>query len=84
MYTVDTGRLNGVSHEDKAQGADPPPPTVSAAKACRNQLNEKNTPLLHNGTGQASDIAKPYQIYVKQRSYTDEISPQQGTVIFTT
>ncbi len=36
-----------------------PAPHLRAAKAGRNHLNE------------ASDIAKPYQIYVKQRSCTD-------------
>ncbi len=36
-----------------AQGADPPPVPLSAAKEGRNFLN----------TGVASDIAKPYQLY---------------------
>ncbi len=40
MYTVES-RLMGVSNEEEAQGADSPRP-LRAAKACRNQLNEKN------------------------------------------
>ncbi len=49
-------RLNSI----QPQGADPPPLSISAAKAGT---------LLPPGL--ATDIAKPYQIYVKQRSYTD-------------
>jgi hypothetical protein len=51
----------------------PPPLPLIVAKAGRNQSNEKNTPS--SPLVQANDIAKPYQIYVKQRSCADVNSP---------
>ncbi len=56
----------------------PPPLPPRAAKAGRSHLNEYNTPLPPSG---ASDITKSYQIYVKQRSYTDVNSPYKLKVL---
>jgi hypothetical protein len=50
------------------------PPPLSAEKASRNHLNEFNTPYLPTGICYG---AKPYQIYVKQRSCADVNSPYQ-------
>ncbi len=51
------------------------PPSLSPATADWNHLKKKNIPLFP--LGKASDIAKPCQLNVKQRSCADLDSPYQ-------
>ncbi len=57
------------------QGADPSPPPLNVATGGKNLLNEEIKLPPSSPLGQASDIAKPYQIWDMQRSCADMNSP---------